>query len=374
MIWRVETLSDGCAGGTAFEAGGRKQILSSSGNQGDCRLGFICAETDVFRKMARVLPRFGDIALEVGSATGACTQILARSCGDQNVVGVDISRLEVDEARRAHPGLRFECIDVLQEKEKLSEIAREASAVFVDIGGIRQATAVMRVLHAVRGVVQPRLLVVKNRALHCLASKVSRFGGASPDCFGDSAFERLEHLLVADASAYEYWQFWRSCSDADLGRYLRVFSDLSSREIEALEAQVESTHNPHEAKAVLADAATRLFHGAELLPGIHATAAAAFADNSRHLDVNVSDLLLPVVEVATGVKLMDLCVQLGFTKSKREAGRLIRAGGARLNGHVVEDSRHVIDESDFHDGKLHLSVGKRKHAKHAIGVPWRADV
>merc|ERR1712032_1066532 len=195
----------------------------------------------------------------------------------------------------------------------------------------------------------------------------------SPDCFGDDTFERLEHLLVADASAYDYWQFWRSCSDVDLGRYLRVFSGLPSKDVEDLEAQVASTHNPHKAKAMLADSATRLFHGSEHLPGIRATATAAFADNGEHLGANISDLLLPVVEVATGVKLMDLYAHVGFTKSKREAARLIHAGGARLNGRVVEDPWHIIDESDFHNGRLQLSAGKRKHAKHAIGVPWRAE-
>ena len=169
-----------------------------------CAMGIITAETDVFRKMARVLPTPDDVVMEVGSAAGACTAILARSCGGGNVIGIDISMHEVTHARLEHPDLRFECVDVLDEPEKLRELSHGVSILFVDIGGIRQLIDLMRIMYAIRAVVSPKMLVIKNRELWTLARGMDQHGNG---CLRNFVFDRLEHELISKASPYEYWQF-----------------------------------------------------------------------------------------------------------------------------------------------------------------------
>ncbi|CAK0789021.1 unnamed protein product [Prorocentrum cordatum] len=334
-------------------------LLRSREDMG-CDIGVITAETDIFRHMARVLPETGDVVMEVGSATGACTAILARSCGSENVIGIDISMQEVTRARLEHPDLRFENLDVLKEKERLRDLGQGVSILFVDIGGIRQLADLMRIMYALRAAISPKVLVIKNRELWTLVQGVMQRG-----CLRELNFERLEHERISSASPYEYWQFWRSCGLADLGRYLRVFSGLPPEVIDELEAAATASRNPHQAKVVLADSATSRFHGSHVLPGIHAAARAAFCGGDCAADE------LPSVRAAVGVRLIDLYMQLGFAKSKREAQRVVEAAGAKLNGLVVDDHRRVITEPDFVEGKLRLSLGKFEEENiYVHGVPF----
>ncbi|CAE8631238.1 unnamed protein product [Polarella glacialis] len=325
--------------------------LVQSHDARDRSIGIICAETVVYRKMARILPSFGEMALDVGSATGACTAILARSCGKENVLGIDISIQEVEHSRKIHEDLRFECLDVLKERDRLREIAVGVSILFIDIGGIREITALMRILNAVTAEIRPRICVIKNRALWDLVH-----GTAAPDGSLDGfaeRFPRVEHQLLTDMSPYQYWQFWRSCANDDVSRYLRVFSGLPLEEIEALEALPPADFF-RQAKVALADAATALQHGRAAAETSHATASAAFSGGSVAVG-------LPTLEAAVGTSVVDLYLQLGLVKSKSEACRVVQGGGARLNGQTVTDHRRVISEPDFEAEKLQLSIGKHKH-------------
>ena len=162
---------------------------------------------------------------------------------------------------------------------------------------------------------------------------------------------------------FAYWQFWRNTDDADVGRFLRIFTELPRAEIEALEALQGAEIN--QAKQVLADEATRMLHGDAVLDDIQATAKSLFASGgggggSTHALPRVQ---LSAAEAGEGVTLIDLFIRLEFAKSKSEVRRLVKGGGARLNGEKVEDAELVVSAATFEgDAKeLKLSSGKKKH-------------
>ena len=165
---------------------------------------------------------------------------------------------------------------------------------------------------------------------------------------------------------FAYWQFWRNTDDADVGRFLRIFTELPRAEIEALEALKGAEVN--QAKKVLADEATRMLHGAAVLDDIHATAESLFASGGGGGGGGGSTDALPRVqlseaEAGEGVTLIDLFIRLEFAKSKSEVRRLVKGGGARLNGEKVEDAELMVSAASFEgDAKeLKLSAGKKKH-------------
>lgn len=156
-------------------------------------------------------------------------------------------------------------------------------------------------------------------------------------------------------SPYDYWQFWRNCDDADVGKFLRIFTELPLEEIERLEKLPGKEINA--AKEQLADAATAMLHGADKLGEIKSTADAMFKDGAAG-----NDDALPSVPGEAGSQAIELYVALGFASSKGEARRLVRGGGAKLNGKKIEDEMYELQESDFDgEGKLKLSAGKKKH-------------
>jgi len=164
---------------------------------------------------------------------------------------------------------------------------------------------------------------------------------------------------------FAYWQFWRNTDDADVGRFLRIFTELPRAEIESLEALKGAEVN--QAKKVLADEATRMLHGAAVLDDIHATAESLFASGGGGGGGGSTDALprvqLSAAEAGEGVLLIDLFIRLEFAKSKSEVRRLVKGGGARLNGEKVEDAELMVSAATFEgDAKeLKLSAGKKKH-------------
>ncbi|MDE2596844.1 MAG: tyrosine--tRNA ligase, partial [Sphingomonadales bacterium] len=127
--------------------------------------------------------------------------------------------------------------------------------------------------------------------------------------------------------AYDFWQYWRNADDRDVGRFLRLFTDLPLDEVARLEALEGSEINA--AKVVLANEVTKLCRGDEAARASEATAAATFAGGGVGSDLPV--LALP----AEGIALVDALVGIGFAASKGEAKRLIAGGGARVNGESV---------------------------------------
>ena len=158
-------------------------------------------------------------------------------------------------------------------------------------------------------------------------------------------------------SPYDYWQFWRNTEDADVGRFLRLFTDLPMDEIAKLEMLGGGEIN--EAKKVLATEATQLAHGAEAAAEAAETARRAFEEGEA-VDT------LPGIDVAraeleAGIPAFRLFAIAGLAGSNGEARRLIRAGGARINDMPVRDEGLTVTVADLHDDAIKLSAGRKHH-------------
>ena len=151
-------------------------------------------------------------------------------------------------------------------------------------------------------------------------------------------------------AGYDFWQYWRNVDDRDVGRFLRLFTDLPLDEVARLEALAGSEINA--AKVVLANAVTQLVRGDEAAQAAASTATATFAGDGLGQD-------LPTVAVGPdGISVIDALVALGFAASRGEAKRLIAGGGARLDGEPVSDENHCIV---LGSAEVRLSSGKKKH-------------
>jgi tyrosyl-tRNA synthetase len=150
--------------------------------------------------------------------------------------------------------------------------------------------------------------------------------------------------------AYDFWQYWRNCDDRDVGRFLRLFTDLPLDEIAGLEALEGSEINA--AKVVLANEVTRLCRGDEAAEAAAATASATFTGGGLGAELPV--FLLP----AGGLNIVDALVGIGFATSRGEAKRLVTGGGARVDGVGIGDENYIIPGDS---GELRLSSGKKKH-------------
>jgi len=162
-------------------------------------------------------------------------------------------------------------------------------------------------------------------------------------------------LSAKRLAPYDYWQFWRNTEDGDVGRFLRMFTDLPLAEIARLEQLRNADINA--AKELLATEATRLCHGDEAAREAAATAALAFAGGAAEG--------LPTFAL-TGdepVLIIDVAVALGMASSKSEGRRLVEQGGVRLNDQPVLTVHASIRGSDLdQSGTARLSVGKKRHA------------
>jgi tyrosyl-tRNA synthetase len=159
-------------------------------------------------------------------------------------------------------------------------------------------------------------------------------------------------------SAYDYWQFWRNVEDADVGRFLKLFTDLPLDEVARLEKLPGSEINA--AKIVLANEATRMCRGAEAATAAQATAQKTFVEGGLGADLPVIDL--PKAELETGIAAFALLVLTGLAASNGEARRIIKGAGARLNDETIADENRKISLSDLNaEGVIKLSFGKKKH-------------
>jgi tyrosyl-tRNA synthetase len=153
-------------------------------------------------------------------------------------------------------------------------------------------------------------------------------------------------------SPYDYWQFWRNTEDADVGRFLALFTELPMDEVKRLAAVGGAEIN--EAKKVLATEATALLHGAEAAAQSAETARRAFEEGQAAES-------LPSIKAALPAAVIDLAVQAGFAASKGEARRLIRQNGLRLNDEPISDEALAVTPADLRDGAAKLSAGRKRH-------------
>jgi tyrosyl-tRNA synthetase len=148
-------------------------------------------------------------------------------------------------------------------------------------------------------------------------------------------------------SPYDYWQFWRNTADADVGTFLRRFTDLPMDEVRRFEALEGAEIN--EAKKILADEATRMAHSDDAAREAGETARRTFEEGS-------SGEALPMLKVSGKIALVDALVGLGLSASKNEARRLIAQGGAKVDGEKADEDRTIAVR-----GEVRISAGKKKH-------------
>ncbi len=159
-------------------------------------------------------------------------------------------------------------------------------------------------------------------------------------------------------SAYDYWQFWRNTHDADVGRFLRLFTELPLDEIARLEALEGSEINA--AKIVLANEATALCRGREAAKAAEATAKETFIQGGAGSDLPT--VTVSAADLDAGINVVDMFLQAKLGASKGEVRRLIKQGGAKLNDEKITDAEGHISAADLQSGQIKLSAGKKRHA------------
>jgi tyrosyl-tRNA synthetase len=158
-------------------------------------------------------------------------------------------------------------------------------------------------------------------------------------------------------SAYDFWQYWRNVEDADVGRFLKLFTTLPMDEIARLSALEGAEVN--EAKKVLANAVTAMLHGHDQAEAAARTAQQTFEEGTLAQG-------LPTVEIAqaqltAGLGVLTAFVTAGLAKSNGEARRQIAGGGLRVNDQVVSDETAKLTLTDVREGVIKLSLGRKRH-------------
>lgn len=163
-------------------------------------------------------------------------------------------------------------------------------------------------------------------------------------------------------SPYEFWQFWRNTTDADVGRFLKLYTELPVAECDRLGALAGSEIN--DAKVILANEVTALLHGAEAAKAAEATAREVFEKGGVGDDLPT--LTLSHDDIGDGVSIVQLIVKSGLVKSGKEAKRLIAENGAKLNDEPLTDSGLMITAETL-SSPIKLSAGKKRHALVQLG-------
>ncbi len=160
-------------------------------------------------------------------------------------------------------------------------------------------------------------------------------------------------------SPYDYWQFWRNTEDADVARFLRLFTELPLKEIARLENLDGTALN--EAKEILAREATKLCHGEKAAHQAAKTAAQTFGQGGIGADLPQCRIARHILKA--GLPAYEIFYQAGLVTSKSEAKRLIRGGGGRINGQPITDETRPVSLNDLsEDGYIKISAGKKRHA------------
>jgi tyrosyl-tRNA synthetase len=166
-------------------------------------------------------------------------------------------------------------------------------------------------------------------------------------------------LNEARLSAYDFWQYWRNTEDADVGRFLKLFTELPLAEIGRLEKLGGAEIN--EAKKVLATEVTTLAHGEAAAASAAETARKTFEEHALGADLPVVEV--PRAELQKGVPLFSLIQRAGLAASGGEARRLVKGRGAKVNDRTVDVETQPVTLSDLSgDGVIKLSAGKKRHA------------
>ncbi|UNE53439.1 tyrosine--tRNA ligase [Bartonella machadoae] len=159
-------------------------------------------------------------------------------------------------------------------------------------------------------------------------------------------------------SPYHFWQYWRNTEDADVTRFLKLYTTLPMEEILKLSTLQGTEIN--EAKKVLATEVTAMLHGRSVANEAAETARKTFEEKTH--GENLPTVEINATELITGVGLLTLLVQAGLAKSNSEARRHVQGGGVRINDKIIENETHLLLEEDINaEGTIKLSFGKKKH-------------
>jgi tyrosyl-tRNA synthetase len=159
-------------------------------------------------------------------------------------------------------------------------------------------------------------------------------------------------------SPYDYWQYWRNTEDADIERFLKLFTEVPLAEIERLSKLEGAELN--EAKKLLATEATALLHGREAADRAEGTARATFEQGT--IAESLPTLELPRAELAKGLGVLNANVLVGLVPSTNEARRQIKGGGLKVNDVAVTDEKRLVTLADLTpEGVIKLSLGKKRH-------------
>jgi tyrosyl-tRNA synthetase len=160
-------------------------------------------------------------------------------------------------------------------------------------------------------------------------------------------------------SPYDYWQYWRNAEDADVPRFLKLFTELPLPEIDRLAALEGAELN--EAKKILATEATALVHGRDAADRAAETARTTFEQGQ--IASSLPSIDVPRADLEKGLGVLNACLLAGFVKSTGEARRHIKGGGIKINDTPASDDRQVLTLADLtDDGVIKLSLGKKRHA------------
>ncbi|MGQ3299709.1 tyrosine--tRNA ligase [Reyranella sp.] len=159
-------------------------------------------------------------------------------------------------------------------------------------------------------------------------------------------------------SPYDFWQYWRNTEDADVGRFLKLFTDLPLSEVARLEALQGQEIN--EAKKILATEVTTLAHGKQAAETAAETARRTFEEGTKADTLPTVEL--PLARLKAGIAAFELMHEAGLAESRNEARKLIKGGGGRLNDKPIANDAVTVTEADLgSDGTLKLSAGRKRH-------------
>ena len=159
-------------------------------------------------------------------------------------------------------------------------------------------------------------------------------------------------------SPYDYWQYWRNTEDADVGRFLKLFTELPFAEVDRV-AKLEGAEL-NDAKKLLATEATALLHGREAADRAQGTARATFEQGL--ISETLPTFELPRAELVQGLGVLSANVRIGFVPSTSEARRQIKGGGLKVNDMPVTDDKRLLTLADLTpEGVIKLSLGKKRH-------------
>ncbi len=165
-------------------------------------------------------------------------------------------------------------------------------------------------------------------------------------------------LNAEECSPYDFWQYWRNTEDADVAKFLKLFTILPMSEIAKLSALKGAEIN--EAKKALADAATALLHGTEAARQAAETARQTFEEGA--IAENLPTVEIPRGELEAGLGVLTAFVKAGLVASNGEARRQIKGGGLRVNDIAVTDEKMTLSNANLTpEGVIKLSLGKKRH-------------